>query len=141
MSIVFWFLAPMFGLAAIVVSRIVAGLNPLLPASYVGTLSHFHFIAFSISMLSIAELIELAGNMNKKDIRGPEGRKIAVEGLLALLLSFLIFGLYFTALQTDISQEPTFSGWDGLVVLVFLCATSVLGFVIRVQLESVRRGR
>jgi hypothetical protein len=137
MSLVFWFLTPILGIAAILISRFLTG-HPLFDvASYSGALSSFYFIAISISVAAFAEAIELAMLSPPTQGNGKLGTSIAVQFVVNLVFFLGVFALYFNAVKSEISVHMITPSDLGYAVF-FLAIALLLGVLMRSQLEKAR---
>ena len=138
MQLVFWFLTPVLGFLSIIGSRAFGGLNVFEASSYDGTVSHFYFISFSVLVVAVAEIVELAFHTDRAVKGKAYGTAIALQLVIGLVFLACVGAIYFMSTQADLSGTGKFTKSSFSTILITIFSSSALGLLVRAQLESVR---
>jgi hypothetical protein len=138
MARVFWFLTPLLGVAAIIISRYLADLDLLSIASYQGALSDFYFVAISICAMALVETVELAMASEPADRNKKRGASIAVQVMLNLAFFLFILVIYAKTVRQELHPEIHVTTAQLGFAVLYLTVAMVLGFNLRSQLEDAR---
>lgn len=138
MTLVFWLLGPLLGLASAFLSIFLADLDFSDLKSYVGILSSLYFFAVSVSAVACAEAFELAFTLEPRFKNDRIGVVIGIGFTLNIIFFMILVSMYSKSISR-FTQGHSPLGYFDIALPIFLIVIALgIGILFKIALERSR---